>query len=168
MSRSGIRPQQFLEDLRHGADRAVAELVKGFATTVAGAPPERLEQVMATPAGRLVLEAIFWQMPRQLDRKRARTVTAAVRWRVTSRDASSETVYDLIVDSGRARVQRGGRGTEPPVSITLDRVAFLRIASGVSDPTGAYLKGQLAIAGDIMVAAKLVSLFRIPRAARPG
>jgi len=33
---------------------------------------------------------------------------------------------------------------------------------------GAYLKGQLAIAGDIMVAAKLVSLFRIPRAGRPG
>ncbi|MDQ6745727.1 MAG: SCP2 sterol-binding domain-containing protein [Actinomycetota bacterium] len=168
MSRSGLRPQQFLEDLRHGADRAVAELFKGFATTVAGASPERLEQVMATPAGRLVLEAIFWQMPRQLDRRRGRTVSASVRWRITSPDGSSETVYDLIVASGRARVQRGERGTEPPVSITLDRVAFLRIASGAADPMAAYFRGELAIAGDLMVAAKLVSLFRVPRGGRPG
>ena len=160
MSRSGLLDRA-LAGLRQGGERAAAELTRGFAAAVAAVPAERLQQLMATPAGRLVVEAIFWQMPRQLDRQRAQTVNASARWRITT-EASPPLIYDLHVVSGRASVSRGGGHEEPPLTITADRVAFVRIASGNADPMGAYFKREVAIAGDIMVAAKLVSLFRIP------
>jgi putative sterol carrier protein len=44
----------------------------------------------------------------------------------------------------------------------------VRLATGTSDPVNAYFSGRVALAGDIMLAAKLRSLFRIPGRTRPG
>lgn len=144
-----------------GAPMQVAEsLARGVQT----ASPERLEQLMHTPARRVVLDAIFWQMPQFVDRRQSRQLNAAVRWSITGRADGGVDIYDLVFIDGRCHVVRGGDRTTPPVTITVDGVEFLSLAAGSSDPMRAYFKGRLAIAGDIMVAAKLVSLFRIPRA----
>ncbi len=145
---------------------APAQIAETLAKTVQSAPPERLDQVMHTPVRRLVLDAIFWQMPQFVDRRQSRKLNASVRWTITGRADRGTDVYDLVFEDGRCRVIRGGGTNEPPVSIALDGAEFLRIAAGSSDPMRAYFSGRLAITGDIMVAAKLVSLFRIPRARR--
>jgi len=120
---------------------------------------------MATPLRRIVLDTIFWQMPRYLDSRRARGVEATVRWRVTARGGQTVDTYDLMLADGRARSRRGPGATEPAVTITVDGARFLQIAAGAADPMAADSKGELAIAGDIMAAARLVSLFRMPGSA---
>jgi hypothetical protein len=121
---------------------------------------------MRTPARRVILEAIFWQMPRHLDRGRAGTMTGSVRWEITGRPGGTADIYELEFGDGRCRVTRGGGDGNPRVTITVDGAEFLRIATGNSDPMQAYFKGRLKLAGDIMVAAKLTSLFWIPGARR--
>ena len=44
----------------------------------------------------------------------------------------------------------------------MDAVEFLKLASGNLDPMQAYFKGRIELAGDIMVAAKLAQLFKLP------
>lgn len=142
---------------------APVQIAEGLARAVQSASPERLEQVMQTPARRVVLDAIFWQMPQFVDRRQSRKLNASIRWSITGRADGGADIYDLVFVDGRCHVVRGGDATTPPATITVDGVEFLKIAAGSSDPMRAYFKGRLAITGDIMVAAKLVSLFRIPR-----
>ena len=44
----------------------------------------------------------------------------------------------------------------------MDAVEFLKLASGNLDPMQAYFKGRIELSGDIMVAAKLAQLFKMP------
>ncbi len=130
------------------------------------APPERVDQLMRSPARRVILEAIFWQMPRHLDDRLAAGADAAVRWHITGRPDGGEDVFQLEVKDERCRVIRGEGEREPRLSVTVDGAEFLRIATGSSDPMRAYFSGQLRLTGDIMAAARLVSMFRIPGLAR--
>ena len=139
-----------------------------FAAAIRAMPAERLEKLMRTPARRLVLAGIFWQMPRHLDRRKAAAVSAAIRWRIGGRADGGEDVYDLVLSDGRAQVKRGGRDEPPRLTITIDGAEFLRVAVGSSNPVNAYLGGKLALRGDVMQAARLTMLFRIPTSARPA
>ena len=59
---------------------------------------------------------------------------------------------------------RGGANADPRLTITLDGVDFLRLISGNLDPMKAYFTGRIKLSGDIMVAANLAALFRMPGA----
>jgi putative sterol carrier protein len=131
------------------------------------APPERLDQLMRSPARRVILDTIFWQMPQFFDGRRSAGVTSSIRWCITGRPDGQADVYQLEIADGRCRLIRGDRGPEPKVTITLDGGEFLRVATGGSDPMKAYFSGRIKLAGDIMAAAKLTSLFKVP-SARPG
>jgi putative sterol carrier protein len=121
---------------------------------------------MRSPARRLILDGIFWQMPRYLDSKRAAGINASIRWQITRGDERPDT-YELQIANGRCKVVRAPRAVESRVTITVDGAEFLRLATGASDPMQAYFKGRVRLAGDIMLAAKLASLFRIPADRRP-
>ena len=138
------------------------QLADGFARVVGEVPAERLEWFMRTPRRRPLLDAIFWQMPKHLDSTRAARLSANVRWRITESRSGDADVYDLAIMEGRCRVSRGGGSAQPQVTITVDRVEFIRLITGNSDALQAYFAGRLALAGNIMLAAKLISLFRIP------
>ncbi len=157
-----IPTQQFRGFVARRAERSITLLADALGAGVDAATPAQLEALMGSPARRLVLEAIFRQMPRQLDAGRARGVSAGARWRVTSRHGEQVDVYDLLVSDGHAHVRRGGGEEAPSLTITVDGAEFLRIVSGRTDPVQAYFKRRMALRGDIMGAAKLVSLFRIP------
>jgi predicted lipid carrier protein YhbT len=137
-----------------------------LARLVRGVPDERLEQVLRTPVRRVVLDAIFWQMPQQLDRRGATGVDATVRWVVTGRGDGGSDVYDLVISEGRGRISRSGRHV-PRLTITLGAAELVRLASGGLDPMQAYFKRRLQLSGDIMLAAKLTGLFRIPKRPSP-
>jgi predicted lipid carrier protein YhbT len=146
---------------------APRHLAEGFARVVRGAPEERIEQFMHTPIRRVVLDGIFWQMPQHFDGKRAAGVSATIRWCITGRVDGGADVYDLRIADSRCSVKQRGSG-DASVTITLDAIEFLKLATGNSDPMQAYFKRRITLAGDIMLAAKLLALFRIPARRTPG
>jgi hypothetical protein len=161
-------PQRALEQVRRLAGEAPAHLAEGFGRVVRDVPPERLEQVMRSPARKPMLDGIFWGMPKQLDTDAAVGVSTAIRWEITGRRDGQVDTYLLALDNGRAKTSKGTEGEPPRLTITMDGVEFLRLVSGNLDPMQAYFKGRIQLTGDIMVAAKLAQLFRMPGAARGG
>lgn len=145
-----------------------AQLADGVSNAVRKAPPERLDQLMRSPARRVVLEAIFWQMPRHIDTERAKGMNSSIRWKITGRADGEADVYTLKFTDGDCSVVRGANGSEPAkLTITVDGAEFLRLATGNSDPMKAYFRGRVTLNGDVMMAAKASSLFRMPGVPRP-
>jgi hypothetical protein len=163
----GFDPQRALDQIKRLAADAPAQLADGFGRLIRDAPPERLEQVMRSPARRALLDGIFWQMPRQLDAKHAGELNATVRWCITGRSDDGVDTYLLTVENGHARTSRE-EGTDPRLTITMEGVEFLRLVSGNSDPMSAYFKGRIQMAGDIMIAAQLAQMFRMPGGSPPA
>jgi putative sterol carrier protein len=155
-------PQRALDQLKKLAADAPAQIADGVGRLVRDASPERLDQVMKSPARRAVLDGIFWSIPRQLDTKAAANVKTTIRWNITGRVDEGVDTYLLEVDNGTARTNRGTEGPAPKLTITMDGVEFLRLVSGNSDPMAAYFKGRIQLAGDIMVAAQLAQMFKMP------
>jgi putative sterol carrier protein len=158
----GFDPQRALDQIKRLAADAPAQLAGGFGRVVRDASPERLEQLMRSPARRALLDGIFWQMPKQLDAKQAAGVKTSVLWNVTGRSDDGVDTYLLTVENGVAHTSRETGGADPRLTITMDGVEFLRLISGNSDPMSAYFKGRIQLAGDIMVAAQLAQIFRMP------
>jgi putative sterol carrier protein len=162
----GFDPQRAMDQIKRLAADAPAHLQGGFERLVRDSPPGRLEQLMRSPARRPVLDGIFWQMPKQVDAEVAAGTTIAIKWVVTGRADGGNDVYQLVIEDGRARTERG-ETVEARLTVTLDGVEFLKLASGNSDPMQAYFTGRIQLSGDIMVAAKLAQMFRMPGAPNP-
>jgi predicted lipid carrier protein YhbT len=154
--------------MRRAVTEAPGQAADRFAGLVRDAPPSRLDRLMRSRARRLVLDAVFRQMPRHLDRTRAVGVRSTVRWHVTGRPDGQVDVYELRIEQGRSRVSRRLSEGEPRVAISVDGAEFLRIVTGNSDPMQAYFTGRLAVSGDLMHAAKLTALFRMPQRTSRG
>jgi putative sterol carrier protein len=137
-------------------------LADGFAGLVRSAPDRWLEQLLSTPARRPVLDGIFWQMPQHINRETSSHVNAVVHWRITNGADGAVDVYELVLEGGRCHARRGPLA-DPQLTITLGAAEFIRLATGISDPVKAYFTGRLALGGDLMLAAKMQGLFRIPR-----
>ena len=157
----GFDPDRALDMLRKFAADAPAYVADGFGRVVQNAPPERLEQLMRSPARKPALDGIFWQMPKQVNSEIAKDMTTTIRWRITGRPDEGVDVYQLEVDKGQVKTVKGESG-EPKLTVTMDAVEFLKLASGNLDPMQAYFKGRIELSGDIMVAAKLAQLFKLP------
>jgi hypothetical protein len=155
-------PQRALDAVKRMAADAPTVLADGFGRLVRDLPPDRLEQLMRSPARRPLLDGIFWQMPRQLDTAQAADVDTTIRWCITGRPDEGTDVYHLQIANGEGRIVKGLPGPDPRLTVTLDGVEFLRLISGNSDPMQAYFTG------DIMVAAKLAQLFRMPGGETPN
>jgi predicted lipid carrier protein YhbT len=139
------------------------------------APPLRdsavqlVERLVQTPARRLVLDAIFWQLPRSIGHHRGSGINSSVRWRVTGRPDGIADEYRLDFSDSRCHVSRGPDGPPPALTITLDAAELVRLATRRSDPVSAFFTGRLTITGNMMVAAKLGAVFLGPAPRRrPG
>jgi putative sterol carrier protein len=141
--------------------------MSGLGRLVRKSAVDALEQLMHTPARRVVLGTIFWQMPRRFDRERAKGMNSSIQWRITGGHDGREDVYQLDIADGECRVTRNPDGPTPGVTITIDGADFVQVATGSSDPMKAYFSGRVGLAGDVMLAAKLRTLFRVPGRGSP-
>jgi putative sterol carrier protein len=161
VSFGGFDPDRAMDKLRKLAADAPSYLADGFGRAVASAPPERLEQLMRSPARKPALDGIFWQMPKQVNPEVAKEMRTSIRWCITGRPDDGTDVYQLEIDHGNVKTIKGPSG-DPNLTVTMDAVEFLKLASGNLDPMQAYFKGRIELAGDIMVAAKLAQMFKMP------
>jgi hypothetical protein len=155
--------------VRHARKRvlhAEAELADRLARQIDRIPQRAVDEFMRSPAQRLVVAAIFSQMPGRIDRTKAAKIDATVRWRITdtSADENSGAVYDLVLAPGGARVVHPpAPDSRPRLTITLPTAELLAVATGKSDPMQSYFKRRTALGGDIMLAAKMTTIFRMPK-----
>jgi SAM-dependent methyltransferase len=153
-----------LDELKRLAADPIPYMAQRIGQLVRNTPSERLEQLMLSPARRPLLDGIFWQIPKQLNRDYTAGMTTTIRWCITGRADGGIDTYDLQVDRRRAWTRRNPAAGEPRLTITIDSVEFLRLASGNSDPMAAYRDGRISMRGDFTVATKLPHMFRTPGA----
>lgn len=149
-------------EIRRRLGAASEQLTEGVAHLVRDSSETRLERLMRSPLRRPMLETIFWQMPRHVDPDRARGTRSSIRFCITGRPDDGVDVYQLEIADEAARVVRDPRGPDAQLTITVGAAEFLRLATGNSNPMQAYFAGRISLTGDIMLAARLATLFRMP------
>lgn len=138
-------------------------IAESFARTVARWPPERRARAMRGWRGRILIDQIFRGMERQFDPERAGDAKAVVHWEI-AREGEGADRRQLVIADGRCRAGRR-LDREPTMTIKLDAVQLLELAAGVAAGPELFLTGRLRIEGDLMLAARLATFFRIPRPA---
>jgi putative sterol carrier protein len=135
-----------------------------FAKAVAETPEEELAAGFANEQVRaLVLDGIFGQMEEHFHGEKAGHTEAVIEWRILDRPGGGEDRYQVIVTGGTCSVEKDG-GHAPRVTFTMKPVDFLKLVTGASAGPMMFMTGKLKIDGDLMFAASVQSLFRLPSA----
>jgi hypothetical protein len=150
------------EHLNWAASRAQDEIAQRAWRWLQSIPDERLDQLLRTPARQVIIGGIFSQLPGLLDTRRATGVNTTIRWRITAPGDGAVDIYNVVIADGKMTIVRGEPGPEPRVTISVDAKELIRIATGSSNPLAAYFTGKLVVTGNVMAAAKVASLMRMP------
>ena len=135
-----------------------------FAKAVAETPEDQLAAGLADEKVRaLVLDGIFSQMEAHFDGAKAGDTEAVIEWRITDKPGGGADRYQVVVTGGTCSVEKDG-GHAPRVTFELKPVDFLKLVTGASAGPMMFMTGKLKIDGDLMFAAGVQSLFRIPTA----
>lgn len=132
-----------------------------FAREVGRAPDDQLRAGLAGPFRKVVLDGVFERMTAQLDRQRARGVDAVVHWRLRGRPGGGDDLYELVIADGACSVSKEPTRA-PRLTLALDAVDFLKLATGNASGARLALRGRLRLSGDLMLAGRLQGLFRMP------
>ena len=138
---AAVRTEQFVALVREASD---AQLEEGFR--------ENRE---------VLLEEIFRRMPEQFDAERGGDVEAVIEWQITRPEGEPDR-WQLDIRDGRCICTRGG-DAEPDVSYRLGPLDFVKLIPGVDQGSRMFVFGRLRIRGDLMLAARMQSWFRMPR-----
>ncbi len=133
-----------------------------FAALVTTASRGQLEEVMAGPRRREILDAIFHQLPTRFRADRAGATNAVVQWNITGGAEGATDVYDVAIADGACSVS-GPSGTEPKVTFTLAGPDFLTLITGSANPMTMFMTGKLKAKGDLGLAANVANLFDLPK-----
>lgn len=128
-----------------------------------GLPREDLAAWLATPAGEDVLRTVFERMPERYTGGPMDGAQTA-RWEV-GRSPADTIAYDLVLTEDACDVRETGISGAAAVTLTLDAVSFVEMASAAAQGMDLLLKGRLHIQGDVHLAMRMESLFGL---AAPG
>jgi putative sterol carrier protein len=133
-----------------------------FATLVRDATDEQLREGL--DANReLILGEIFRRMPERFDAERAAGVEAVVEWRILERPEGGYDAWNLLLNDGQCAVAEG-RADAPTVVLEIKPIDFIRLITGNANGPKLFLFGRLKITGNLVLATRLPTFFRIPEA----
>jgi hypothetical protein len=138
---------------------AATSLARGYSLLPRGTRALALRR----PYRKAVLTVVFRMMERQYDPVQGADLDAVVHWKVGGDGQHEADVWQLVLRQGRCRASRT-LDREPTVTISLDDNAFLELITGGLNGPVMFMRGRLGVQGDLMLAAKLPMLFRIPGA----
>jgi putative sterol carrier protein len=141
---------------------ASQRIVDAGARVAAIAPPRLRPMAVRGPQRRLVLRQIFRLMVRQLDPSKANAVDAVIHWQIVGPKDRWIERWQVVIKDGRASATRTF-DRKPTLTIKLSADRFIEIVSGVASAPALYMSGGLSLDGDLMLAARMPSLFRIPQ-----
>lgn len=121
-----------------------------------------LRQRLRGGVRQLLVEEIFERMPDYFRPEAADGVDAVIAWRITGREDGTDDRFLLRVAGGTCRVADDTAG-QPAVSLRMDPAQFLKLATSNANPMASFVTGKLSVRGDILLAARIPSMFAIPR-----
>ena len=130
---------------------------------VAGATDQQLEELMASEARKDIVEDIFRRMAEHVDPDRARDVTAVVHWKIYDRPGGGYDHYEVVLEGGTCAVSESP-SREAAITLKLKPADFLKLVSGNASGPTMFMTGKLKLEGDVMLASRLTSMFRMPKA----
>jgi len=102
---------------------------------------------------------IMSMIPTVFVAEKAQGVEAVVHFKFTGKEAGE---WNAVILDGRCEVAQGIPRSKPTISVSADAADFVRVATGELDGMQAYMDGKLKITGDILLAPRLLQLFRVP------
>jgi hypothetical protein len=141
-----------------------AKIVSGLSTM----SEREISDLLAGPAGEGVLDEIFRQMRDTFRPEQAQGQNALVRFALTGGPGGSTRTYELHVVDGTCTL-----ATEPTVAadsgapagraltITTDRVRFVRVLTGQASGAKLFLTRKIKIDGDLKFGGTVMSWFGI-------
>lgn len=131
-----------------------------FASLVREATDEQLREGLAMNR-QLILAEIFRRMPEQFDAARADGVEAVVEWRILERPEGGHDTWTVVLRGGRCEVAEGP-AEAPTVIYEIRPVDFIRLVTNNANGPKLFLFGRLKIRGNLVLAARMPTFFRIP------
>ena len=133
-----------------------------FAKAVAETPEDELAAGFADEQVRtVVLDGIFSQMEEHFHGEKAGHTEAVIEWRIYDKPGGGYDRYQVIITGGTCSVEKDGEHA-PRVTFKLKPVHFLKLVTGASAGPMMFMTGKLKIDGDLMFAASVQALFRLP------
>jgi putative sterol carrier protein len=130
-----------------------------FASLVSEASDDQLREGLATNR-ELILGEIFRRMPERFDPQRGAGVDAVVEWRIRDPDGGHDS-WHLTIGGGECAVA-DGPADSPTVTYEIDPLDFIKLITGNASGPKLFLFGKLKIRGDLMLGARMQTLFSIP------
>ena len=138
-----------------------------FARSVADTSDENLAEGMRSEYRGVVLEGIFQGMVEHFEPAKAQDVDAVIHWRIGGRADGGHDTYELAIKDGVCSYSKEPK-LDPRLTFTVDGVDFLKLVTGNASGPRMFMFGKLKIEGDLLFAARVQGLFRIPEAGSNG
>ena len=106
----------------------------------------------------VVLRVIFGAMPRVVRRSALERERVVIEWRIGGRRDGRPDVCQLVIEDGAAVVVRG-EPREPELTLTMDGVTLLLLATGNANGPALFVNGELRVDGDPWLAMRLPWIF---------
>lgn len=135
-----------------------------LAAMVSQVTDEQLAQGMASEARPQILSEIFNRMAEHLDPTQAAGIDAVIHWKILDRPDGGFDHYEVVIRDGGCTVSETAAQT-PRVTLSVKPVEFLRLVTGTASGPELFMTGRLTIEGDMMFAAQVAGMFKIPQAA---
>jgi putative sterol carrier protein len=132
-----------------------------YAELVAGASDEDLERGL-TENRELLLGEIFKRMPERFDAAKAGDLDAVIEWRIDGRPDGGDDRWQLTIRNGGCTLTPDGE-EKPTVTLRVGPVDFLKLITGNASGPMLFTFGKLTIRGDLLLAARIQSFFKVPR-----
>ena len=87
---------------------------------------------------------------------------AVVHWKILERPDGGHDHYELVIKDGKAAVSSTPQH-EPRVTFSVGAVDFLKLVTGNANGPILFTTGKLKISGDLVFAAQIAGMFRIPK-----
>ena len=139
---------------------AVAFDTKTLARMVREMPDEALRDGIRQNRD-VLLGEVFRRFPEQLTAAGKRQ-NAVIKWRIGDRPDGGHDRWFVVLRGGGCEVGRD-LDLKPRVTLQLGALDFLKVATGNANPVRLYLRRRLKVRGDLLFAARMERLFRVPR-----
>ena len=136
-----------------------------FAQLIATAGDDQLKELIESPMRKQVLDEIFGRMAEHVEPSQIAGLDTVVHFKILDRpdEGGAYDHYEVTFADGTCQASDSPT-KDAKVTIKTDGVQFLKLAAGKASGPVLFMTGKLKLEGDVMLASRLTSFFRIPSA----